>query len=438
MSGTLYIVATPIGNLGDLTPRAAETFAKADFIAAEDTRVTLKLLNHLGLKKPMVSYYEHNLKERGGYILDRIEAGESCALCSDAGMPAVSDPGEVIVRDAHARGIPVVPVPAASAAVTALCVSGQPTGRFVFEGFLPTNRRQKKERLAALQNEERTVIFYEAPHKLPTTLQDLEQAFGPERSLTICRELTKLHEEIRVTTVGDASAYYPAPGRVCAGDGRRTAMPCAGTDAGRRRRPGAKTDGRGPERHGGGKICRCAQCIFQERNLPPLPGVRRGLKGGKHMKLLVVSDVHGDLDALERAVDAEADADAVIFLGDGLREAENLQDMRPELKIYSVRGNCDYASFAPPDGLAAFGGVLFYYTHGNLYNVKNELDTLADAARARGADAALYGHTHCAGCEERSGVVLFNPGALSRVQGRGSYGVVMVENGAPRFEHRRV
>lgn len=121
MSGTLYIVATPIGNLGDLTPRAAETFAKADFIAAEDTRVTLKLLNHLGLKKPMVSYYEHNLKERGGYILDRIEAGESCALCSDAGMPAVSDPGEVIVRDAHARGIPVVPVPAASAAVTALC-----------------------------------------------------------------------------------------------------------------------------------------------------------------------------------------------------------------------------------------------------------------------------------------------------------------------------
>ena len=208
MSGTLYIVATPIGNLGDLTPRAAETFAKADFIAAEDTRVTLKLLNHLGLKKPMVSYYEYNLKERGGYILDRIEAGESCALCSDAGMPAVSDPGEVIVRDAHARGLPVVPVPAASAAVTALCVSGQPTGRFVFEGFLPTNRRQKKERLAALQNEERTVIFYEAPHKLPTTLQDLEQAFGPERSLTICRELTKLHEEIRVTTVGDASAYY--------------------------------------------------------------------------------------------------------------------------------------------------------------------------------------------------------------------------------------
>ena len=208
MAGTLYVVATPIGNLGDLTPRAAEAFAAADFIAAEDTRVTLKLLNHLGLKKPMVSYYEHNLQERGESILSRIEAGESCALCSDAGMPAVSDPGEVIVRDAHARGIRVVPVPAASAAVTALYVSGQPTGRWVFEGFLPTNRRQKKERLAQLQTERRTVIFYEAPHKLPTTLQDLEDAFGPDRSLTVCRELTKLHEEIRPTTVGAANAWY--------------------------------------------------------------------------------------------------------------------------------------------------------------------------------------------------------------------------------------
>ena len=208
MSGTLYIVATPIGNLGDFTPRAAEAFAQADFVAAEDTRVTLKLLNHLGIKKPLVSYYEHNLRQRGDYILDRIEAGESCALCSDAGMPAISDPGEQIVRDAHARGIRVVPVPAASAAVTALCVSGQVTGRFVFEGFLPTNRRQKKERLEALNAEERTILFYEAPHKLPATLRDLEEAFGPERSLTVCRELTKLHEEIRVTTVGAAREYY--------------------------------------------------------------------------------------------------------------------------------------------------------------------------------------------------------------------------------------
>lgn len=208
--GTLYIVATPIGNLSDLTPRAAQTFADVDFIAAEDTRVTVKLLNHLGLKKPMVSYYEHNLAERGDYVLGRIEAGESCALCSDAGTPAVSDPGEVIVRDAHARGIRVVPIPAASAAVTALCVSGQITGRFVFEGFLPTNRRQKKERLAALQTEQRTVIFYEAPHKLCTTLQDLCDAFGEARSVTLCRELTKLHEEVRVTTLGALRAHYAA------------------------------------------------------------------------------------------------------------------------------------------------------------------------------------------------------------------------------------
>ena len=170
--------------------------------------MTLKLLNHLGLKKPMVSYYEHNLKERGERILARIEAGETCALCSDAGMPAISDPGEIIVRDAHARGIRVVPVPGASAADTALIASGQCTGRFVFEGFLPTNRRQKKERLAALQAELRTVIFYEAPHKLPTTLADLEEAFGPDRPLTVCRELTKLHEEIRKTTIGAANIYY--------------------------------------------------------------------------------------------------------------------------------------------------------------------------------------------------------------------------------------
>lgn len=210
MSGVLYIVATPIGNLEDLTPRAARTFAEADFIAAEDTRVTLKLLNHLGLKKPMVSYYEHNLKERGEQILARIEAGESCALCSDAGMPAISDPGEVIVTDALARGIRVVPVPAASAAVTALAVSGQPTGRFVFEGFLPVNRRSRLERLEELKGEQRTMIFYEAPHKLPATLADLTEAFGPDRPVSLCRELTKLHEEIRRTTLGEAVTWYEA------------------------------------------------------------------------------------------------------------------------------------------------------------------------------------------------------------------------------------
>ena len=165
MAGILYIVATPIGNLDDMPPRVAATFGAADFVAAEDTRVTMRLLNYLGLKKPMVSYYEHAL-QKGEGILRRIEAGENCALCSDAGMPCVSDPGEVIVRDALARGIKVVPVPAASACVTALAVSGQDTSRWVFEGFLPVNRKQKKERLAELLGEKRTVIFYEAPHKL--------------------------------------------------------------------------------------------------------------------------------------------------------------------------------------------------------------------------------------------------------------------------------
>ena len=187
MAGTLYIVATPIGNLDDMPPRVAATFGAADFIAAEDTRVTMKLLNFLGLKKPMVSYYEHAL-QKGEAILQRIEAGESCALCSDAGMPCVSDPGEVIVRDALARGIKVVPVPAASACVTALAVSGQDTSRWVFEGFLPVNRKQKKERLADL----------------------LTAAFGPERSITLCRELTKLHEEIWKTTLGEAVEHYRA------------------------------------------------------------------------------------------------------------------------------------------------------------------------------------------------------------------------------------
>ena len=208
MAGTLYIVATPIGNLEDMTPRAAATFGSVDFIAAEDTRVTLKQLNHLGLKKPLVSYYEHNLKARGRYILDRIQAGENCALCSDAGMPAISDPGEVIVTDALAEGIKVVPVPAASACVPALAVSGQPTGRFVFEGFLPTNLRQRRERLEQLKGEERTVIFYEAPHKLRMTLGHLQEAFGPDRSITLARELTQRHEEVGKTTLGEAVEYY--------------------------------------------------------------------------------------------------------------------------------------------------------------------------------------------------------------------------------------
>ena len=208
MPGTLYVVATPIGNLDDMPPRVAATFGLADFVAAEDTRVTLKLLNHLGLKKPMVSYFEHNAAQRGGQILARIQAGENCALCSDAGMPAISDPGEQIVTDALELGIPVVPVPGASACVTALAVSGQPTARFVFEGFLPVPKRERRERLAFLQNETRTMIFYEAPHKLRGTLDDLAATFGAERSVSLCRELTKLHEEIKKTTLGEAVAFY--------------------------------------------------------------------------------------------------------------------------------------------------------------------------------------------------------------------------------------
>ena len=209
MPGILYIVATPIGNLDDMPPRVAATFGAADFVAAEDTRVTLKLLNHLGLKKPMMSYYEHAL-HHGAAILDRIEAGESCALCSDAGMPCISDPGEQIVKDAIARGITVTPVPGASACVTALAVSGQDTARFVFEGFLPVPKKERRERLEFLQGETRTVIFYEAPHKLRGTLDDLCAAFGAERSITLCRELTKLHEEIWKTTLGEAVEHYRA------------------------------------------------------------------------------------------------------------------------------------------------------------------------------------------------------------------------------------
>ena len=207
MPGTLYIVATPIGNLEDMPPRVAATFGAADFVAAEDTRVTLRLLNHLGLKKPMVSSYEHALFH-GEAILQRIEAGEDCALCSDAGMPCISDPGEQLVKAAHERGIRVVPVPGASACVTALAVSGQDTARFVFEGFLPVPKKERRARLEALQGETRPMVLYEAPHKLRATLDDLCAAFGPERSVSLCRELTKLHEEIRKTTLGQAADFY--------------------------------------------------------------------------------------------------------------------------------------------------------------------------------------------------------------------------------------
>ncbi len=208
MSGVIYVVATPIGNLKDLTPRMKETFESADFIAAEDTRVTVKLLNHLGIKKPMISYYEHNLKDKGEYIISRVLAGESCAVCSDAGTPCISDPGEILVKQAHSHGIRVIPITGPSAVITALSVSGQNTGRFCFEGFLSTTKKQRMEHLEQVKNETRTMIFYEAPHKLLNTLKDFKNTFGGERNLTIARELTKLHEEIKLTTVQDALDYY--------------------------------------------------------------------------------------------------------------------------------------------------------------------------------------------------------------------------------------
>lgn len=208
MAGTLYLVATPIGNLGDLSPRAVETLRTADFIAAEDTRVTLRLLNHFDIRKPLVSYHEHNRAAAGPAIAERLLAGESCALVTDAGTPAVSDPGEGLVRLCALEGVPVIAIPGCCAAVNALAVSGLPTGRFCFEGFLPMNRKERRERLAALQTEERTMLFHEAPHKLRATLADLREAFGPDRRLSLCRELTKLHEETLRMTLGEAVAYY--------------------------------------------------------------------------------------------------------------------------------------------------------------------------------------------------------------------------------------
>ena len=208
MSGTLYLVATPIGNLGDFSPRAVETLETADFIAAEDTRVSVKLLNHFNIKKPLVSYHEHNHVTAGQAILARLLAGESCALVTDAGTPAISDPGEDLVRLCADNGVEVLSIPGCCAAVNALAVSGLPTGRFTFEGFLTVNKKSRRERLDSLKGEERTMIFHEAPHKLRTTLEDLCAAFGPERRISLCRELTKLHEETVRTTLGEAVAYY--------------------------------------------------------------------------------------------------------------------------------------------------------------------------------------------------------------------------------------
>ncbi|MBQ7415880.1 MAG: 16S rRNA (cytidine(1402)-2'-O)-methyltransferase [Oscillospiraceae bacterium] len=208
MAGMLYLVPTPIGNLGDISIRCRQTLEQADFIAAEDTRVSLKLLNHLGIKKPLVSYYEHNKDFKGNVILDRILAGETCALVSDAGSPAISDPGEDLVKQCAAAGITVCAIPGPCAVITALSISGQSTGRFCFEGFLSTAKKSRREHLEALVNETRTMIFYEAPHKLLSTLEDMAEVFGGDRPISLCRELTKLHEEVVRTTLVEAIAKY--------------------------------------------------------------------------------------------------------------------------------------------------------------------------------------------------------------------------------------
>ena len=207
MAGGLYLVATPIGNLGDFSSRGVETLERADFIAAEDTRVSMKLLNHFGIKKPMVSYHEHNRASAGQTILARLLAGETCALVTDAGTPAISDPGEDLVRLCGENNIAVEAIPGCCAAICALAVSGLPTGRFTFEGFLSANKKERRTALLRLQGEERTMVFHEAPHKLRATLSDMAEILG-DRPVALCRELTKLHEETLRTTLSAAVALY--------------------------------------------------------------------------------------------------------------------------------------------------------------------------------------------------------------------------------------
>lgn len=207
MKGKLVLVATPIGNLGDISPRALEELRKADFIAAEDTRVTAKLLNHFDIKTPLTSYFEHNMHIKGKVIADRIEAGENCVLVSDAGMPAISDPGEQLVSMCSERGITVSMIPGPCAAVSALAISGLYTGRFVFEGFLSVNKKNRKARLEEIKNEKRTLIFYEAPHKLLRTLRDMYECLG-NRKIALVRELTKVYEEVIRTTLSESISLY--------------------------------------------------------------------------------------------------------------------------------------------------------------------------------------------------------------------------------------
>ena len=208
MAGMLYLVPTPIGNLGDISIRCRETLEKADFIAAEDTRVSLKLLNYLGIKKSLISYYEHNRAQKGDVIVNRILAGETCALVSDAGSPAISDPGEDLVKQCAEAGITVCAIPGPCAVITALSISGQATGRFCFEGFLSTAKKSRHTHLESLKSEQRTMVFYEAPHKLLNTLESMAEVFGGDRSISLCRELTKLHEEVVRTTLSGAIDLY--------------------------------------------------------------------------------------------------------------------------------------------------------------------------------------------------------------------------------------
>lgn len=209
MSGKLYVVGTPIGNLSDFSPRAVETLASVDFIAAEDTRVTLKLLNHFEIKKPMVSYFEHNRRERGEIILERIKSGENCAIVTDAGMPAISDPGEDLVDLCLSNGITVESVPGPTAFATAMAMSGLPSGRFTFEGFLSVNKPSRREHLEEIVSERRTMVFYEAPHKLTETLKDLYKYLG-DRRIALIKELTKIHETVERTTLSEACEKYSA------------------------------------------------------------------------------------------------------------------------------------------------------------------------------------------------------------------------------------
>lgn len=207
MSGKLYVVGTPIGNLSDFSPRAVETLASVDFIAAEDTRVTLKLLNHFDIKKPMVSYFEHNRRERGEVILERIKSGENCAIVTDAGMPAISDPGEDLVNLCLSNRITVESVPGPTAFATAVAMSGLPSGRFTFEGFLSVNKPSRREHLEEIVSERRTMVFYEAPHKLTATLKDLYKYLG-DRRIALIKELTKIHETVERTTLSAACEKY--------------------------------------------------------------------------------------------------------------------------------------------------------------------------------------------------------------------------------------